>query len=97
MAGYRYAKHYVKLRDKLTERAVDIALEIADEIALIAPKGPTGRLRESFSVTRDANGDALVVTSAPYWRYVEFGTKEHGDAQHPIRTAVEYVRAKHGI
>lgn len=52
-------------------------------------------LRDSYTVRKhpDGSGRWQVVTNRRYWRYVEFGTKEHGDAQPHIRPAVERVRA----
>ena len=71
----------------------DVVDDIVDEIAT-SPATPeiTGRLRYSFDAKED--GEAwTVTTNVRYWRFVEFGTREHGDAQHPIRSAIEVVRA----
>lgn len=86
-------KSLLRIHNKALSRCKDVVQDIVDEIKT----GPvihddTGRLRESFETKLD--GDSWVVTSnIRYWRFVEFGTKEHGDAQHPIRTAIEVTRA----
>lgn len=79
------------------QRAHDIAEEIVNEIASSADFGEyeTGNLRTSYYVDTDTNGDALIKTTAPHWKYVEFGTNEHGDKQPHLRPAVETVRARH--
>jgi len=90
-----------------TRRAHDIAQEICDEIKKDAgtpdsrktgtAKNRQGRLRhlrDSYYVDTDVNGDALVKTKAPYWKYVEFGTG-HGKEQKHLRPAIEVVRGRH--
>jgi len=83
----------IRVRNKALARCKDVVQDIADEIAT-SPVTPerTGRLRYSFKAKED--GDSWVLTTnVRYWRFVEFGTEEHGDAQHPIRSAIEVVRA----
>lgn len=102
MAGGKRARGAV-VREKTAsiyeaarQRAHDLAQEICDEIAT-NPETPalTGALLSSYYVDYDSNGDALVKSRVRYWKYVEFGTKEHGDAQPHLRPAIEAIRALH--
>jgi Bacteriophage HK97-gp10, putative tail-component len=52
-----------------------------------------GFLKSSYRVRELPDGSAEIYTTARYWKYVEFGTREHGDAQPHIRPALEWVRA----
>lgn len=76
-------------------RCIALAEEVVEEIRR-SPDTPTdtGELRNSFRAEPTARG-ALVTSDVDYWRYVEFGTEEHGRAQRPVRKAMERVRAKH--
>lgn len=87
------------LYEAAQRRAHAIAQEIVDEIANNpdTPEGETGRLRQSYRVDTDTNGDAVIRSSAPYWKYVEFGTEEHGGPQPHVRPAIELVRARHDL
>lgn len=51
-------------------------------------------LLDSYYVAKSATGDGWQIkTDRRYWKYVEFGTRQHGDAQPHIRPAIETVRA----
>lgn len=84
-----------RINDAGSEMAKRICELIVDEIRT-NPDTPhlTGELRSSYRVQQvpDGSGDWEVVTDRRYWRFVEFGTKEHGDAQPHVRPAIEYVR-----
>jgi hypothetical protein len=56
------------------------------------PPGP--HLRDSYSAHVDPDG-ALITSSVPYWKYVEYGTGR-GPAQPHVRPAIEAVRATYG-
>lgn len=88
------AAYAARLNTLAARRAQHIAQEIVDVIAG-DPDTPTesGRLRRSYYVDR-VGETSVIKTSAPYWRYVEFGTG-HGEPQPHIRPAVELVRARH--
>lgn len=83
------------LYEAARQRAHDIAQEICDDVAT-SPETPTltGALRESYYVVQDSNGDALIKSRVPYWKYVEFGGG-HGRAQPHLRPAIEATRAGH--
>lgn len=77
------------------EHSRKVAQAIVDEIAN-NPETPTdeGYLRNSYSVEYDPKRHSyVVVSSVPYWKYVEFGTG-HGPEQPHVRPAIEVVRAR---
>jgi hypothetical protein len=93
-----------RIRRKAQERSEEIARDIVDFIHIYAPRGSAQRgtlhddagppLSESFYVRQDPDtGDFLIRSRRRYWAYVEFGTREHGDAQPYIRPAVAAVKA----
>jgi hypothetical protein len=90
-----------RIRLKAQERAEDIAKDIVFLIHINAPEDPlheehTGgvKLKDSYYVRRDPDtGDYLIRSRRRYWAFVEFGTREHGDAQPHIRPAVAAVKA----
>lgn len=84
-----------RVRAAAVRRCHRIAAEIAAEITGTAPQGETHRLRRSYYVDTHPAGRAVIRSRVDYWRYVEFGTHEHGDAQPHVRPAVEIVRARH--
>lgn len=105
MAGNRRGKANISrvkmasIYEAAQRRCHDIAAEMVAEISAAAPHvGPyvTGRLAGSYRVDTASNGDALVRTSAPYWKYVEFGTRKHGSKQPHVRPGIEAVRARRG-
>lgn len=94
-----------RIERKASERAREIAQFIVDEIAT-NPNTPEDRspdrpphehLRYSYYVAqaRDGSGDWLIKSRSRYWVFVEFGTREHGDAQPHLRPAIELARAVH--
>lgn len=83
-------------------RAKQICELIVEEIRL-SPTTPfdtrigentTGpHLKYSYAVKEIPGGGGwAVATRRRYWRFVEFGTKEHGSAQPHIRPAIEAAR-----
>lgn len=93
-------------RERAHQIAKDIVLEIAtnphtpDSRAPNPKRKPDPRrkprphvhLRDSYYVTTDTNGDALVKCRNPYWVFVEFGTG-HGPKQQHVRPAIDVIRA----
>jgi hypothetical protein len=56
---------------------------------------PPGTLKYGYRVVSDGQGGALIVNEdAPYWVFVEFGTK-HMAAQSHVRLAIDYVQSQH--
>jgi HK97 gp10 family phage protein len=95
----RTSRAMQKILNQADDRARQIAELILDEIKERAPyddrhsTDTTGvHLRDSYRLERGVDGDWLITTDRRYWRFVEFGTKEHGDAQPHIRPAIEYAR-----
>jgi len=96
-----------RIEDKARERAREIAQDIVDLIHINAPTGSVERgtlhddagpeLKDSFYVRLDPEtGDFLIRSRRRYWAYVEFGTREHGDAQPYIRPSVDAVKRYYG-
>lgn len=84
-----------RIAAKASRRAHRIAQEIVDEIAT-NPHTPqvSGRLRYSYYVDTGAAGTAVIKSSAPYWKYVEFGTYKD-EAQPHVGPAIEVIKALH--
>lgn len=80
--------------DNLVERRAKEAAALINELA---PYDETRRpdrrgprhLKGSYRAVRLPDGDWGVVTSKRYWAFVEFGTKEHGNAQPHVRPALD--------
>jgi hypothetical protein len=95
-------------RESAEEATLRIAREIVNYIES-SPRTPVrqlkyrrkdsliaGTLKHGYEVISDGEGGALIINEdAPYWVFVEFGTKEHGSAQWHVRPAIEAVRARH--
>lgn len=84
-----------RFRKPAKRRCLEIAEEVLDRI-----KGPggapvvTGELRDGYYV-RETQYGAAIDNKVSYWRYVEFGTRKHGDAQPHVRPAIEAVLLRH--
>jgi hypothetical protein len=75
-------------------------LALAEEVVAYIRASPstpvlTGEMKAGYEVAETQNGAAIMNPSAPYWRYVEFGTHEHGRAQPHVRPAIFAVMARH--
>lgn len=89
-----------RLELKARDRAEDRAKDLVRLIALYAPRDPhhaenTGGvpLWRSYFVRYDAETGSLVVACRRrYWAFVEYGTREHGDAQPHVRPALRALR-----
>ncbi len=53
-------------------------------------------LRGSYRAVQRPDGTWVIVTGKRYWQFVEFGTKEHGDAQPHVRPALDEMRRRYG-
>jgi hypothetical protein len=103
MARRRGAHAYrgiARIDEAADTRAREIAQWVVDRIAVIAPRDPrhaenTGgpALHESYYIKKDEDGDGYTIRSRRrYWVFVEFGTKEHGDAQPHVRVALDEAK-----
>lgn len=82
------------------ERAEQLAKHLVRLIALYAPRdenhaentgGPP--LWQSYYVRVDPEtGDSVVKCRRRYWVFVEYGTKDHGDAQPHVRPALRALK-----
>jgi HK97 gp10 family phage protein len=86
-----------RVRRNALKRCEQIADEVIEQIRQ-SPKTPhlTGELANSYYWRHSADGKGVVIDShTDYWRYVEFGTHRHGDAQPHVRPAIEAILLKH--
>ncbi len=94
-----------RIEVKAGQRCGEIARFIARRSNELAPRRkPTTEgdpnippLHESYYAVPEPGTDAWIVASRqPYWHYVEFGTREHGDPQPHVRPAIDEARARFG-
>lgn len=89
-----------RVEAKAQRHARDIAEDVVNLIAIYAPRDPnhaqnTGgpALWQSYYVKSDlVNGGVVIGCRRRYWVFVEYGTREHGDAQPHVRPALDAVR-----
>jgi hypothetical protein len=89
-----------RIERKAEVRAYRLAEDLVRLIALYAPRDPhhetnTGGppLWKSYYVRIDPEtGDSVVKCRRRYWVYVEYGTREHGDAQPHVRPALRALK-----
>jgi hypothetical protein len=89
-----------RIEQKGKERAQRLAKDLVRLIALYAPRDPehasnTGGppLWQSYYVRIDPEtGDSIVKCRRRYWVFVEYGTREHGDAQPHVRPALRALK-----
>ena len=72
----------------------DVARELAGDASSGTPRR-TGRMADSWTATRDRLGAWTVANSAPYARFVEYGTR-HMRAAAPMGRAAARARARYG-
>lgn len=107
MARRRGANAYrgiARIEQAADTRAREIAEYVVERIAALAPRDPrhaenTGgpALHESYYIKADDDGDGYTIRSRRrYWVFVEFGTREHGDAQPHVRPALDEAKAIFG-
>lgn len=94
-------KTMLRIELKANTRAFRIARQLAQRINHLAPKDPEHfahtpgpPLSKSYFVRSSEAGGYIIASRQPYWRYVEFGTLEHGDAQPHVRVALDEARAR---
>lgn len=86
-----------RIRQKAQQRAYNVARYTLKRIRANAPVDTT-ELRESYYIEKDPEtGDWLIKSTARYWQFVEYGTKEHGNAQPHVRPAIDEARARYGV
>jgi hypothetical protein len=80
--------------------AVDASVgRIARQLAaLAADNSPrdTGTLAAGYQAVHEGLGVWKVINDVEYWRFVEFGTAEHGAAQPAMGRALAEMRARYG-
>lgn len=93
-----------RIRERAQHRCEKIGEFIVDYIATTGPVDTDRRpqreagphLRDSYYWSLDAarGGAVVVATNRRYWKYVEYGTAEHGSAQPHVRPAIEAAKAR---
>lgn len=87
-----------RLADAKCKEIAEFIAERANALApvdAVTPDDHGAHLKGSYQVEANDQGSGYVLTNAVrYWMFVEFGTKEHGDAQPHLRPAVDEARAR---
>lgn len=99
------ASYLVKLTAATNKRCQEVAEFIAEWSNALAPDRQLRYVRandadnvtlaHSYYAEENPDGPGwLVKSKAPYWKYVEFGTLKHGDAQPHVRHAIREAKER---